>query len=150
MVTLARRSVPNDNSCLFYCVGYLVEGTEPSKAVESAMRQIVADQVRPPLPTGTRSWHQLHSPPAGPRRSWVLVGGRRSGPPLLTLAWLLLLLPHQVLADPDPATRAIFLGKEVGEYAEWIKNTFHWVGPPSAPGFPLPQPDLPCPARRQP
>ena len=46
---------------------------------------IVADQVRPPLPTGTRSWHQLRSPPAGPRRSRVLVGGRRSGPPLLTL-----------------------------------------------------------------
>ena len=33
-----------------------------------------------------------------------------------------------VLADPDPDTRALFLVKSVAEYAEWIKNRFHWGG----------------------
>ena len=33
-----------------------------------------------------------------------------------------------VLADPDPDTRALFLGKSVAEYTEWIKNRFHWGG----------------------
>jgi ribA/ribD-fused uncharacterized protein len=74
---LTRRSVPNDNSCLFYCFGYLCAQKEASPAVESSLRSVVADAV---------------------------------------------------LADEDPATRAVFLEMEVAEYADWIKNTFHWGG----------------------
>jgi ribA/ribD-fused uncharacterized protein len=33
-----------------------------------------------------------------------------------------------VLADPDPETRALFLGKSVSEYGEWIMNPHHWGG----------------------
>jgi hypothetical protein len=75
--SVLRRSVPNDNSCLFYALAYLCEGVNASPAVESRLRSLVADAV---------------------------------------------------LADPDPETRALFLGKPVEEYARWIKNTFHWGG----------------------
>ena len=40
---LVRRSVPNDNSCLFYALAYLCEGAEASKAVETRLRKLVAD-----------------------------------------------------------------------------------------------------------
>ena len=36
-----------------------------------------------------------------------------------------------VLADPDPATRAVLLGHDsVEAYAEWIRNEHHWGGEP--------------------
>jgi len=38
------------------------------------------------------------------------------------------LMRDNVLADPDPETRALFLGRPVGEYAEWIMNPHHWGG----------------------
>ena len=68
---MQRRQVPNDNSCLFYAISYLAEGTTPGRAVETRLRAVVADSV---------------------------------------------------LADPDPDTRALFLGMPVGEYAGWIKD----------------------------
>jgi len=73
-----RRSVPNDNSCLFYAAAYLgEEGAAASHAVQRKLRKVVADAV---------------------------------------------------LADADPATRGLMLGKPVEEYAEWIQNEFHWGG----------------------
>ena len=74
---MIRRSVPNDNSCLFYALAYCCEGAEASRSVEQRLRKVVADAV---------------------------------------------------LADPDPDTRAVFLGKPVREYADWILNTHHWGG----------------------
>ena len=36
-----------------------------------------------------------------------------------------------VLADPDPATRAVLLGHDsVAAYGEWIRNEMHWGGEP--------------------
>eukprot|EP00930_Biecheleria_cincta_P102327 TRINITY_DN94029_c0_g1_i1.p1 TRINITY_DN94029_c0_g1~~TRINITY_DN94029_c0_g1_i1.p1 ORF type:complete len:382 (+),score=73.60 TRINITY_DN94029_c0_g1_i1:176-1321(+) len=75
---MIRRTVPNDNSCLFYSLAYVCEdGKVASHAVEQGLRKIVADQVK---------------------------------------------------SDPDPETRALFLGKPVDEYATWIMNTMHWGG----------------------
>jgi hypothetical protein len=34
----------------------------------------------------------------------------------------------QVLSDPDPETKALFLGMSVEEYSQWIRNPFHWGG----------------------
>ena len=76
-MTVVRRVVPNDNSCLFYALAYLSEGASASPAVEQRLRGLAAEAV---------------------------------------------------LKDPDPETRALFLGKPVTEYAEWIMDTFHWGG----------------------
>jgi len=76
---MIRRTVPNDNSCLFYSIAYCCEGAEASRSVEQRLRGVMRDNV---------------------------------------------------LADPDPATRALFLGKPVDEYAEWIMNPHHWGGEP--------------------
>lgn len=77
---MIRRTVPNDNSCLFYAFAYCCEGAvTASRGVEQRLRRVVADAV---------------------------------------------------LADPDPETRALFLGKAVQEYADWIMNPFHWGGEP--------------------
>jgi len=72
-----RRSVPNDNSCLFYAIAYVAEGEAASNAVQQRLRGVVA---------------------------------------------------AAVLADDDPETRGLMLGKSVEEYAGWIKNEFHWGG----------------------
>ena len=39
---MIRRSVPNDNSCLFYALAYLCENAEPSRTVETALREVCA------------------------------------------------------------------------------------------------------------
>jgi len=75
---LIRRSVPNDNSCLFYALAYLCEDADPSKKVESNLREVCI---------------------------------------------------QSALGDPDPETRALFLGHpSVQVYAEWIRNRHHWGG----------------------
>ena len=39
-----RRSVPNDNSCLFYAVAYLVDGPDAvSDATQKELRRVCAD-----------------------------------------------------------------------------------------------------------
>jgi len=76
---MIRRTVPNDNSCLFYAIAYCAEGAEASRSVEQRLRGLMRDNV---------------------------------------------------LSDPDPETRALFLGKPVAEYAEWIMNPHHWGGEP--------------------
>lgn len=35
---------------------------------------------------------------------------------------------RDVLADPDPASRALAVGMPVAEYAEWIRDDTHWGG----------------------
>lgn len=74
---MIRRTVPNDNSCLFYAIAYCCEGVDASRSVEQRLRGVVRDAV---------------------------------------------------LADPDPDTRSLFLGRPVAEYAQWIMNSHHWGG----------------------
>eukprot|EP00562_Extubocellulus_spinifer_P002114 CAMPEP_0178489236 /NCGR_PEP_ID=MMETSP0696-20121128/10272_1 /TAXON_ID=265572 /ORGANISM="Extubocellulus spinifer, Strain CCMP396" /LENGTH=405 /DNA_ID=CAMNT_0020117031 /DNA_START=54 /DNA_END=1271 /DNA_ORIENTATION=+ len=39
---MIRRSVPNDNACLFYALAYLCEDAEPSRKVECTLREVCA------------------------------------------------------------------------------------------------------------
>ena len=71
-MTVVRRVVPNDNSCLFYALAYLCEGASASPAVEQRLRGLAAEAV---------------------------------------------------LKDPDPETRALFLGKRA--------QLLHQAGKPS-------------------
>ena len=80
---LVRRSVPNDNSCLFYALAYLCNANSDTASA-------------------TSSQTQQH---------------------------LRAVCAESALQDPDPETRALFLGhSSVALYGEWIQNPHHWGG----------------------
>ena len=117
-VYVARRVMPDDNSCLFTAVAYIMEGYR-SKGPE--LRQVHAHdcaQARLGVPA-TRL-------PAACCRMQACRRGVCLRPPS-PLAWCREVIAQTVLADTATYNEA-FLGKSPTEYAKWIKDSSKWGG----------------------